>query len=708
MKRTYAINNLDCAHCAAKLEAALKQVEGIESVSVNFVAKKLTIEADESDFDAVMRRALRTCKRIEPDCAVAYSEPARETKHSAVIIRICVAAALFAGALFVPDTWTLRPLCFLIPYAVAGYDVLWRAARNILRGKVFDENFLMALATIVACCIGEYPEAVAVMVFYQIGELFQRVAVGNSRKSIKALMELKPDFARVLRGGAEAEVAPEDVEVGDIILVLPGERIPLDGVISAGSTSLNTAALTGESLPRDCNEGDGVCSGSVNLTSPIRVRVTSPYDRSTVARILELVENSSSNKSRTESFITRFARYYTPCVVIGAALLAVIPPLAFGLDWSEWIDRALTFLVISCPCALVISVPLTFFGGIGGASKRGILIKSANNLEALAHVGTVAFDKTGTLTCGSFRVTAIHPEAMSEAELLDIAVLAESYSKHPIADSILRAHGGHIDSSRIADVSEAAGHGVRAAIDGRTVYVGNGKLMDSAGITWRGCEDDVGTVIHIAADGEYCGHIVISDEVKPDAADTIMQLKSAGVARIAMLTGDVSSVGDAVGTALGIGEVHSSLLPEQKSEVLDKLLSEKPTGTTLAFVGDGINDAPVLARADVGVAMGAMGSDAAIEAADVVLMEDKPSKLPEAMQIAKRTLSIAHQNIAFALAAKLAVLALGALGLADMWMAVFADVGVSVIAILNAMRTLNTKRTLNDASAASQPGAAAI
>ena len=608
------------------------------------------------------------------------------------LVRILVSAALLAAAYLIPATGALRLALFLLPYLLVGYDVLWDAVRNILHGQVFDENFLMSLATIGALCVGEYPEATVVMLLYQVGELFQSIAVGRSRRSIAALMDIRPDHACVLRGGEEVNVSPEEVAVGETIVIRPGERIPLDGVITEGATSVDTAALTGESAPRDYSVGDGIVSGAVNISAVVHVRVTSVYAESTVARILDLVENSASRKAKAEDFITRFARVYTPCVVVCAALLFLVPPLLFHGAWADWLNRALIFLVVSCPCALVISVPLSFFGGIGGASKRGILIKGSNYLETLSKVAIVAFDKTGTLTRGNFVVTAVHPKDMSEAALLDVAALAESHSSHPIAASIVRAHAGHIDKSRIGSVEELPGLGIRAVIDGRTVCAGNGRLMEQAGAAWHDCSTTTGTTVHIAVDGEYCGHIVISDEVKPNAREAIALLKDAGVQKTVMLTGDVEKIGRAVGDALGIDEVHAGLLPDQKTAAVETLLAEKPAGTALAFVGDGINDAPVLARADLGVAMGAMGSDAAIEAADVVLMDDDPRKVAEAKAIAVRTMRIVRENIGLALLVKAAVLALGAFGIANMWMAVFADVGVTVIAVGNAMRALRVKR----------------
>ena len=542
----------------------------------------------------------------------------------------------------------------------------------------------MAIATLGAFAVGEYPEAAAVMLFYQIGEFFQSVAVGRSRRSIAALMDIRPDCATVLRDGEERQVDPEEVAVGETILVRPGEKIPLDGTVLEGSSSVNTAALTGESLPVDKTVGDGVVSGCINLTGLLKIRTGSAYAESTVARILELVENSAEKKSRIENFITRFARWYTPLVVVSAVLLALIPPLFFHGVWSDWIRRALIFLVVSCPCALVVSVPLSFFGGLGGASRDGILIKGANYMEMLDRVDTVVFDKTGTLTQGRFAVDAIHPAEISAEELLDIAAAAESYSSHPVAESVVRAHEGDIDRSRIGEVKELAGMGIRAQVDGRTFYVGNGRLMEQVGAAWHECHLP-GTVIHIAEEGRYMGHIVISDQLKPDAAEAIRRLKERGVTETVMLTGDAEKVARAVAGQLGVDRVYAGLLPGQKVEQVEKLLAE---GRRVAFVGDGINDAPVLSRADVGIAMGAMGSDAAIESADIVLMDDKPSRLPLAKKIARRTMRIVHENIVFALAVKFGILFLSAAGLTNMWWAVFGDVGVLILAILNAMRCL--------------------
>ena len=607
-----------------------------------------------------------------------------------MLVRIIAAAVLLAAGYLIPAQGWVRLVVFLVPYAVIGWDILWKAVRNISHGQVFDENFLMALATVGAFFTGEFPEAVAVMLFYQIGELFQSYAVGKSRQSIASLMDIRPDYANLERDGKTEQVDPEEVAVGDVILVKPGEKIPLDGVVLEGDSMVNTSALTGESVPREAYPGSDVISGCINQNGLLRIRVTKKFGESTVAKILDLVENSSSKKAKAENFITKFARWYTPAVVIAAVLLAVVPPLILQGGWNDWIHRALIFLVISCPCALVISVPLSFFGGIGGASRNGILVKGGNYLESLAHAETVVFDKTGTLTRGVFNVTAIHPNSFSEADLLELAALAESYSDHPISRSIREAYGKDPDLSRVTDVEELSGRGVRVRIDGKTVCAGNDKLMEETGVQWHPCHR-VGTTVHIAVDGEYAGHIVISDEVKPDAVQAVSALKQQGISRTVMLTGDAKAVGESVAKELGLDEVHTELLPAGKVDCVEQLLKQKSAKGTLVFVGDGINDAPVLSRADIGIAMGAMGSDAAIEAADIVLMDDKPSKIADAIRIARKTLRIVTQNIVFALAVKGIVLLLGALGLANMWEAVFADVGVSVIAILNAMRALKNK-----------------
>ena len=614
-------------------------------------------------------------------------------KQKKMLIRILISAVVLVAAKLLPaEDWVswgnwISTALFLISYLIIGWDVLWRAVRNIAHGQVFDENFLMAIATIGAFVTSEYAEGVAVMLFYQVGELFQSYAVGRSRQSISALMDIRPDYANIERDGQLEQVDPDEVAVGDTIVIKAGEKIPLDGVVLEGTSAVDTAALTGESLPRSIAPGDDVISGCINQSGLLRVRVTKEFGESTVAKILDLVENSSSKKAKAENFITKFARYYTPAVVIGALLLAVLPPLFFGGEWADWVHRALIFLVISCPCALVISVPLSFFGGIGGASKCGILVKGSNYLEVLSKAEMVVFDKTGTLTKGVFNVTAIHPDSFTEGELLELAALAESYSDHPISRSLKEAYGKELDTARVTSTEELSGRGVRAVIDGKTVCVGNDKLMEEIGVQWHPCHR-VGTTVHVAVNGLYVGHLVISDEVKPDAAKAIAALKQQGVRKTVMLTGDAKAVGENVAQSLGLDEVHTELLPADKVDQVEKLLSEKSEQGKLVFVGDGINDAPVLSRADVGIAMGALGSDAAIEAADIVLMDDQPSKIAVAMQIAKKTLRIVMQNIVFALGVKAIVLILGALGMANMWEAVFADVGVSVIAILNASRAL--------------------
>ena len=613
-------------------------------------------------------------------------------KQKRTLYRILASGLLFLLGLLLPLEGVGKLLILLPAYAIIGWDVLWKAARNIINGQVFDENFLMALATVGAFFTGEYPEAVAVMLFYQTGEkyageLFQSVAVGRSRRSIAALMDIRPDYANIEENGLLRQVDPEEVVVGDTIVVKAGEHIPLDGVVLEGNSSLDTAALTGESLPRAVAPGDPVISGCINQSGLLRVRATKVYGESTVARILDLVENASTKKAKVENFITRFARYYTPVVVVAAVLLAVLSPLLTSVSWQEGVHRALIFLVISCPCALVISVPLSFFGGIGGESKIGVLVKGSSYLEALADTQVVVFDKTGTLTKGVFQVTAIHPQGMEEAELLELCALADSYSEHPISHSLRK----ELDATRLGAVEELSGRGIQAVVDGKTVLAGNQKLMAERGIPWEDCER-TGTIVHLAVEGSYAGHIVISDEVKPEASGAIAALRAGGVKKTVMLTGDAKEVGEAVARELGLDEVHSQLLPGDKVEQVERLLEETSRSGKLAFVGDGINDAPVLSRADVGIAMGGLGSDAAIEAADVVLMDDAIEKLPAAIAIARRTLSIARQNIIFALVVKGAVLLLGAWGMANMWEAVFADVGVSVLAILNAMRALKVEK----------------
>ncbi len=608
---------------------------------------------------------------------------------------ILISAFLFLFALIFPfdkffpekTSSIISAVIFLAAYLIVGWNVLYKAIRNILNGQIFDENFLMAVATIGAIALQDYKEAVAVMLFYQIGELFEDYAVGKSRESIAAMMDLRPDTANVIRGDDVEEVDPEEVEVDEIILIKPGERVPLDGIVTEGESRLDTAALTGESVPQIIAVGDEIYSGSVNLNGLLKVRVTKPFGESTVSRILELVENASDKKSRSENFITKFAAVYTPVVVVSAVLLAIIPPLFFHGEWSVWINRALIFLVVSCPCALVISIPLSFFGGIGGASRKGILVKGSNYLETLSNVKTVVFDKTGTLTNGTFTVTAIHPDLISESELLEYAAHAEGFSSHPIAQSIKKAYAREIDLARVTSNEEISGEGIVSIVDGKQILAGNMKLMDRFSISAHECHLS-GTVIHVAADGLYAGHIIISDTIKPDSAEAIRGLKANGIRRTVMLTGDKKAVAQNVASELSLDDCYAELLPQNKVEIVEKLLAENTGNEKLAFVGDGINDAPVLTRADVGIAMGAMGSDAAIEAADVVLMNDKPSDIVKAIEIANKTLRIVHENIILAIGVKVLVLILAAFGHATMWMAVFADVGVAFLAILNAMRCL--------------------
>ena len=623
-----------------------------------------------------------------------------------IVAALVIFAVVFAVTEFVPlanyvggstNAVYLEFVLYLIPFLISGYDVLLKAGRNIANGQVFDENFLMTIATVGAFALVLFPESqphmaegAAVMLFYQVGELFQSYAVGKSRQSISEMMDIAPDYANVMREGELVQVDPYEIAEGDEIVVKPGERVPLDGIVVEGNSQLDTAALTGESVPRHVDVGAEIISGCVNMTGVLTVKVTKPFEQSTVSRILELVESASEKKARTENFITRFARYYTPVVTIGALVLAVLPPLLFGQNWADWVERGLTFLVVSCPCALVISVPLSFFGGIGGASRLGILVKGGNYLEALAKTETVVFDKTGTLTNGTFNVVAVHPEAAAEADpelILSLAAHAEAYSDHPIAVSIKEAFTGEIDRNRIAEVSEQGGHGVRAVVDQHVVLVGNDKLMREQGIAYHDCEL-TGTILHVSLDGKYAGHIIIADVVKEDAAECIAKLHALGVRKTVMLTGDREEVAAAVAVKLGLDEYHGQLLPEDKVHQVERLLGTTGEKGKLAFVGDGINDAPVLTRADIGIAMGAMGSDAAIEAADVVLMDDKPSKIASAIRIARKTMRIVWQNIIFALGVKFVVLILAAVGLANMWLAVFADVGVAILAILNAMRCM--------------------
>ena len=618
-------------------------------------------------------------------------------KQKKVLTRIIIAAVLMIAFSFLPVEDYTAFVLFLIPYLVIGYDILIKAGKGIKNHQVFDENFLMAVATVGAIALGDYREGVAVMLFYQIGELFQSYAVGKSRRNISDLMDIRPDYANIERDGEIEEVDPDEVEIGSIIVVKPGEKVPIDGVIIEGTTTLNTSALTGESVPRDASEGDEVISGCINMTGVLRIKTTKEFGESTVSKILDMVENASSRKSRSENFISKFAKYYTPAVCYGALALAVLPPVVrmifMGLspEWGDWIMRALTFLVISCPCALVISIPLSFFAGIGGASNAGVLVKGSNYLETLAGTKYVVFDKTGTMTQGVFEVTGVHHNTLPMDEILEYAALAESFSSHPISRSLQKAYGKAIDQSRVTEVQEVSGKGVIAKVDGRIVAAGNAKLMEMKGISYQECHS-VGTIVHLAVDGEYVGHILIADLLKPHAEEAIRALKAAGIRKTVMLTGDAKRVADKVAADLGIDEVYSELLPGDKVTMVEKLLSQKAgEKEKLAFVGDGINDAPVLSRADIGIAMGAMGSDAAIEAADIVLMDDDPLKIAKAIRIARKCMRIVYENIYFAIGVKVICLIFGALGIANMWVAIFADVGVMVIAVLNAIRTLYVK-----------------
>ena len=617
-------------------------------------------------------------------------------KQKKMLIRIIIAAVLIVVFSLLPAEGYLRFGLFMIPYLVIGYDILKKAFKGILNKQVFDENFLMAVATVGAILLGDYSEGVAVMLFYQIGELFQSYAVGKSRRNISELMDIRPDYANIEKDGILEQVDPDEVEIGTIIVVQPGEKVPIDGVITEGTSTLNTSALTGESLPRDAKAGDEVISGCINMTGLLKIRTTKEFGESTVSKILELVENSSSRKSRSENFISKFAKYYTPAVCYGALALAFIPPIVLLIMgrpamWGDWIYRALTFLVISCPCALVISIPLSFFAGIGGASNQGILVKGSNYLETLAQTKYVVFDKTGTMTQGVFEVSGIHHNEMPDEKLLEYAALAECSSSHPISKSLQKAYGKPVDRNRVTDIEEISGNGVLAKVDGISVAAGNTKLMNRLGIAYQDCHH-VGTVVHMAIDGKYAGHILISDIIKPHAKEAIAELKKAGISKTVMLTGDSKRVADQVAGELGIQEVYSELLPADKVSRVEELLNQKSEKDKLAFVGDGINDAPVLSRADIGIAMGALGSDAAIEAADIVLMDDDPLKISKAIKIARKCIRIVYENIYFAIGIKVLCLILGALGIANMWMAIFADVGVMIIAVLNAIRTLFVKK----------------
>ena len=616
-------------------------------------------------------------------------------KQKKMLIRIIIAAVLIVVFSLLPAEGYLRFVLFMIPYLVIGYDILKKAFKGILNKQVFDENFLMAVATVGAIFLGDYSEGVAVMLFYQIGELFQSYAVGKSRRNISELMDIRPDYANIEKDGTLEQVDPDEVEIGTIIVVQPGEKVPIDGVITEGTSTLNTSALTGESLPRDAKAGDEVISGCINMTGLLKIRTTKEFGESTVSKILELVENSSSRKSKSENFISKFAKYYTPAVCYGAIALALIPPIVLLIMgkpamWGDWIYRALTFLVISCPCALVISIPLSFFAGIGGASNQGILVKGSNYLETLAQTKYVVFDKTGTMTQGVFEVSGIHHNEMPDEKLLEYAALAECSSSHPISKSLQKAYGKPIDRNRVTDIEEISGNGVIAKVDGISVAAGNTKLMNRLGIAYQDCHH-VGTVVHMAIDGKYAGHILISDIIKPHAKEAIAELKKAGISKTVMLTGDSKRVADQVAEELGIQEVYSELLPADKVSRVEELLNQKSEKDKLAFVGDGINDAPVLSRADIGIAMGALGSDAAIEAADIVLMDDDPLKISKAIKIARKCIRIVYENIYFAIGIKILCLILGALGIANMWVAIFADVGVMILAVLNAIRTLFVK-----------------
>ena len=699
-KKVLLLIGLDCANCATKIEKAVNSLDGVSSATVDFVSRKLTIEVDQKrDLPRVVEQASKIAVQIESGIKVVENQDKKEESKEdedggikkSKAIQLGIGAALFFAAILVELPFWAEFSIFLVSYVLVGGEVVLKAVRNISRGQVFDENFLMTVATIGAFAIKEFPEGVAVMLFYQVGELFQNMAVNRSRKSISALMDIRPDYANLKVGEDIKRVSPEEISVGDIIVIKPGEKVPLDGKVIEGMSMLDTSAITGESVPREVEPGNEILSGTINKNGLLTVEVTKEFGDSTVSKILDLVQNANSRKAPTEQFITKFSRYYTPVVVFVALAMAVVPPLVVsGATFSDWIYRALVFLVVSCPCALVISIPLGFFGGIGGAAKSGILVKGSNYLEALNNVDTIVFDKTGTLTKGVFKVTKISTQGHeSEENLLEYAAFAESYSNHPIAISILKAYGKEINKSEIENYDEISGHGIKVSVKGKRILAGNKKLMAKENITYDEV-DEIGTVVHVAIDGNYAGYIVISDEIKDDAKKATKELKGIGVRKLVMLTGDNKLVGEAIGHQLGLDEVHAELLPDQKVEKLELLEKQKKTKGKLLFVGDGINDAPVLARADVGVAMGGLGSDAAIEAADIVIMTDEPSKLVNAIKIAKRTRSIFLQNIVFALGVKAIVLVLGAGGIATIWEAVFADVGVTFIAVINAMRVMKT------------------
>lgn len=703
VKKELILEGLNCASCSAKIEKEVNEIDGI-SAYMNFATKVLTIEGSSDELEGIYDKVSNIVKKYEPGVKVIDSiiddhEHHHEHAHNHIhsndtesyrkpAIKIGLSLVLFIIGIVLDKSKLLELVVFLTSYVIVGGEVLLRAIKNITRGQVFDENFLMTIATIGAFFVGEYPEAVAVMIFYQLGELFQDIAVDRSRKSITSLMNIKPEYANLKVGEILEKVSPEDVNIGDIIVVKPGEKIPLDGKVIEGYSSVDTSALTGESIPRELEPGSIALSGFINNSGLLTIEVTKSYGESTVAKILDLVQNASSRKAPTEKFITKFARYYTPIVVSLAIGIALIPPIVLGEQFSDWIYRALIFLVISCPCALVISIPLGFFGGIGGASRKGILVKGSNFLEALNHVETVVFDKTGTLTKGVFNVTDANAQkGFNRDELIEYAALAESFSNHPIATSILKEYGKEIDKNKIEEYKEIPGHGTKVKANGKVIIAGNEKLMNKENIKYV-VKNSTGTIVHVAIDDKYAGYIVISDEVKEDSKKAIKELKELGVRKSIMLTGDIKAVGEKIGKELGLDEVYSELLPNDKVEKLEILDSQKSSKGKLIYVGDGINDAPVLARADIGIAMGGLGSDAAIEAADVVIMTDEPSKIATAIRIARRTQRIVWQNIAFALGVKLLFLGMGAFGVANMWEAVFADVGVAVIAILNAMRAI--------------------
>lgn len=722
VKRKLVLEGLDCANCALKIENGVQKIDGVSACSVNFANQTLTLEMSSDRSDDILEQTKMKIRTLEPGIKVldygAASKPnhAHHQDHShdhsteaaedghghthdhaaesikVMVARLITGLAIGAAAFALPLSEELEWILFLVAYLIVGGDIVFKALKNIVRGQVFDEYFLMSIATVGAFMIGEYPEGVAVMLFYQVGELFQSIAVNRSRKSIGALMDIRPDFANLKSDDEIRRVSPEEVRIGDFIVVRPGEKVPLDGKVIEGLSAMDTSALTGESLPREVAAGDDVLSGFMNKNGVLTIEVTKEFGESTVAKILDLVENASSKKAPTENFITKFARYYTPFVVIVAVLLAILPPLLFsGETFADWVYRALVFLVISCPCALVVSIPLGFFGGIGASSKNGVLVKGSNYLEALNDVKYVVFDKTGTLTKGAFKVNGIYPQnGWTEQELLRHAAFAEMHSTHPIAQSIREAYGQELNEEWVASYNEISGHGIQVRFEGREVLAGNAKLMNQENIKFT-APSELGTIVHVAIDKQYAGYLVIADEVKADSAQAIRLLKNLGIKKIVMLTGDIKAVGEAVGKKLGVDEVRSELLPQHKVEELEKIDRQKSSKEKIAFVGDGINDTPVLARADVGVAMGGLGSDAAIEAADIVIMTDEPSKLASAIKIAKRTRRIVWQNIIFAMLVKAVFLLLGAFGVATMWEAVFSDVGVTLLAVLNAMRVLKIK-----------------